>query len=550
MNQPTQCSDAEPAEAGADVRPYDFFIDLSGASLDRIAVEEYIDGLTNDVGLAGTARQSTLVLPSDCAPPVHAARELHIAPRRPATAGLAFAVARAAALRRHLVVLFGALTPGGEVLSSLIEVFDRDPLFGTAQPRFIEEGTDLVWPLPGSKDRKAHDRQSFVGVLQSLPFGIITPELLAACLVIRWNVLAPKATVDEAYASSAGALLHMLCQARRLGFRNLVVNRAVVTSSLAYSALYPVPAFEDLDRLRARYPDATRAETEIAGLAQRRVETLLTVAHRPTNDRLSLLLDCRGLLPRHNGTARAALGLLDGLAAIDDAPQIDILVSPRTAAFHGLDERYPGCRRLERPAGAYAAALLTSQPLTLGTVVELHRHALVVAFNMLDTILWDTLYSAPEDLGRVWRFIARHADGLLYISEFTRERFKNRFPVSPDVRESVAHLSFLPEEQTDASARAIAVSDHILLVGNDHDHKDVNRTLELLADGFPFNRIVAVGTDKAPTSNVGSDPERQYRASGTPRADSKREGDRLSFLLRRLRTAGSRGARLWPPCAR
>ena len=343
-------------------------------------------------------------------------------------------------------------------------------------------------------------------MLSYLPFGVITPELLAACLVVRWNVLAAKDSVDQAYASNEGALLQILCQARRLGLRNFVVNRAVVASSLTYPALYPLPPSGDLNRLRARYPEGARVEKELAGLVQRRLEPLLTVAHPRIGYRSPVLLDCRGMLPRHNGTARAALGLLDGFAAISDAPRIDILVSPTTAAFHRLAERYPGFRQVDRPIGAYGAALLTSQPLTLGSVTELHRHALVVVFNMLDTILWDTLYSAPENLERVWRFIARHADGLLYISHFTQERFNNRFPVSSDVQESVTHLSLLQEEQTDPFARAIPVSDHILLIGNDHDHKDVNRTLELLVDGFPFNRIVAVGADKAPTSNVEAIP--------------------------------------------
>ena len=180
-----------------------------------------------------------------------------------------------------------------------------------------------------------------------------------------------------------------------------------------------------------------------------------------------------------------------------------ILVSRSAAEFHWLARRYPDFRQLyDRPTGAYAAAILMNQPWALGTVAELHRHALVVVFNMLDTIIWDTLYMAQEDLESVWRFIARHADGLLYISNFTRERFNARFPVRSDVQERVAHLSFIKEEQTVPAARTVPLSDHILVIGNDYDHKDVRRTLQLLVDGFPFNRIVAVGTDNAPAPNV------------------------------------------------
>jgi glycosyltransferase involved in cell wall biosynthesis len=380
-------------------------------------------------------------------------------------------------------------------------------LFGTTQPRFAESGTDRIWPLPSGMALKSKKPLSARSVLAYLPYGIITPEFLAACLVIRWEVLAGTNEVDHAYASTQGVLLELLSQARRRGLRNFVVNRAVVASSLAYSALYPVLPLGDLDRLRAAYPERSRVETEVSKLTQRRLEPLLTAAHPGIDDRPSVLLDCRGMVPLHNGTARATLGLLDGFAALDDGPRINILVSRSAAAFHSLSQRYPCFRQLyDRPTGAYAAAILMNQPWALGTVAELHRHSLVVMFNMLDTIIWDTLYMAKEEVESVWRFIAWHADGLLYISSFTRERFNARFAIRSDVQELVAHLSFVEEEQTVPAARTVPLSDHILVIGNDYDHKDVRRTLQILTDGFPFDRIVAVGTDQAPGPNVEAIP--------------------------------------------
>jgi glycosyltransferase involved in cell wall biosynthesis len=400
-------------------------------------------------------------------------------------------------------VLLGAVTPDNEVLSLLIEAFDRDPLFGTTQPRFAESGTDRIWPLPSGLDHKVAGPQSARAVLPYLSFGIITPELLAACLVVGWKVLGAIDTVDHTYASIEGGIVQLLCQARRRGLRNFVVNRAVVVSSLPYPALYPVPPCGDLDRLRAAYPERARVETEFAQLTQRRLEPLLTAVHPGMGRRPSVLLDCRGMVPLHNGTARCMLGLLDGFAALGGIQQIDILVSPPAAAFHRLTQRYPSFRQLhDQATDCYSAAVLMNQPWALGTVAELHRHALIVVFNMLDTISWDALYIAPENLETVWRFIARHADGLLYISHFTRERFNTRFPVRPDMQERVTHLSLIKEEQADPAARTAPVSDHILVIGNEYDHKDLRRTLQLLVDGFPFNRIVAVGAEKAPTPHV------------------------------------------------
>jgi glycosyltransferase involved in cell wall biosynthesis len=492
---------------GLDGTTYDVFVDLSETAFDCVALDTHIDRLARDAGLARFAGQMTLALPAGVVPPVSCSGLKLDAVASAAPAALARAVTRAAASRRHLVVLMGPLIPGNEVLALLIEAFDRDPLFGTTQPRFAHDETDRIWPLPGFGDRTSTRPLTTRAVLPLLSSGVITPELLAACVVVRWKVLAGIDSVDYAYAKTQGALLQLLCQTRRRGLRNFVVNRAVVPTSLAYSALYPVPPPGDLDRLRAAYPETARIETEIAQLTQRRLEPLLSAVHPRIDRRPSLLLDCRGLVPVHNGTARCTLGLLDGFAAAGDGQQIDILVSPPAAAFHRLKQRYPNLQQLHAtPTGEYAAAVLMNQPWRLSTVAELHQHALTVMFNMLDTIMWDILYLAPEVLESVWRFVARYADGLLYISHFTRERFNTRFPVRSDIRERVVHLSFRKEEHADPEARTMPVSDHILVIGNHYDHKDIGPTLELLVDGFPFNRIVAVGTEKARTPNVEAIP--------------------------------------------
>ena len=79
MKQPKLCSAGYPAEADVRVSPYDVFIDLSGTALDRIALDEYVDGVVRGAGLAGVAGQVTLVSPCDCSYPIaHAALEIHV----------------------------------------------------------------------------------------------------------------------------------------------------------------------------------------------------------------------------------------------------------------------------------------------------------------------------------------------------------------------------------------------------------------------------------------------------------------------------------------
>jgi glycosyltransferase involved in cell wall biosynthesis len=197
-----------------------------------------------------------------------------------------------------------------------------------------------------------------------------------------------------------------------------------------------------------------------------------------------------------------ALGFLDGFTKVDADWNIHVLSSSSAMEYHSLARRYPRFRHLAgAPHGTFAAAVMLSQPREIGHVVELHRHALVTAFLMLDAIAWD-IYPGRTGVEATWRFVARHADGLLYISHFTRERFNKRFPVAPNVAEAVTHLSMAQDDHADLSGAADPVSTQILIFGNGFDHKHVHPTAQLLADAFPFHRIMAIGIEDAPRPNV------------------------------------------------
>jgi glycosyltransferase involved in cell wall biosynthesis len=99
--------------------------------------------------------------------------------------------------------------------------------------------------------------------------------------------------------------------------------------------------------------------------------------------------------------------------------------------------------------------------------------------------------------------MADHADGLIFISRYTRDRFRRRFVVRDRMREMVAYLSFDPTEYLRADTRVAATRDGaIFVVGNDYDHKDVVPTVELLAAAFPYESFVALGPPLTITPRV------------------------------------------------
>jgi glycosyltransferase involved in cell wall biosynthesis len=215
-----------------------------------------------------------------------------------------------------------------------------------------------------------------------------------------------------------------------------------------------------------------------------------------------MLLDCRGMAAQHNGTSHSILGFLDGFRALHSHWVIDVLVSCAVASFFGLEQRYPELDIVyEQPDDRYAVAILLNQPFGIARVSELHRHALIVLFNMLDTISWDIMYVCDEALDAVWRFVARYADGLFYISEYSRQRFRTRFAPHKSVAECVSYLSVAQEDQVDRSVKPDG-GKHILVFGNDYDHKDMKRTIQLLSDAFPYSQIIAIGIEHNGSRNI------------------------------------------------
>lgn len=406
------------------------------------------------------------------------------------------ASARVAASGGHLLVLLGAVLPDRAAVRALVAALALDPLVGFAQPRFAAASGD-VWPLPGSPDPLALLPRR---VLPLLPDHYLTTERLAACLVARREAVASFAADPDGATDLPAALRSELSLARRRGFRTLVVNRVTVAAA-GIASPYPhlgPPARADAE---PPHPDVRRAHDLFTRAAHQRFEAVVVHARRPRpGAALPVLLDCRGVSPRHNGTSDAILGFLDGIGELAPAWDIDALFRGEAVELHRPASRCPGLRVLTAlPDRTYAAAVRLDQPWHLSTVAELHRRACAVTFNILDTIAWDVASAEAHEAERAWRFVAERADGLLFNSAFTQGRFHFRFPVAPDVLQTVTHHA--TGASTAAAGRA-PEGKHLLVFGNDLEHKAVAATVAILRRGFPYERIVALGPTLAGGPNL------------------------------------------------
>jgi glycosyltransferase involved in cell wall biosynthesis len=409
------------------------------------------------------------------------------------------AMQRTGRVGRHIMFLFGGAVPGNEAVSVLIGVLEGDPMFGFALPRIASAEGQGVAKVSNDLGDPAID---FVPrrVLGELPEFYIVPECLGPCMVVRNTLLANLAPLETSLTTLQGAVLEYLCRARRIGYRGVIVNRAVVSGGPPELQPRFMPDPVDVWKILRVHHDLSRSRNEMNRQALHSLESFLSRAAASSGSlKNTILIDGRGMGDCFNGTSHCILGLADGLSKFRHSWNVTLVVTPEAAVFHNLSKRYPDWSINHDISSCRAtAAIRMSQPWHISTMIELHRQALFNFYLVLDTIAWDTIADAPESLDATWRFLSKHADGLLYISRFSGERFETRFPLAPSVREHIMYLSFHPGDYVNAVAqRAHNEEAYILVIGNKYDHKNLAATVDTLAGCFPFQTIKAVGLERS-----------------------------------------------------
>jgi glycosyltransferase involved in cell wall biosynthesis len=419
------------------------------------------------------------------------------------------AIAGAADAGRPLLVLLGDVQPSIEAVGILSELLEWDSMAGFAVPRLTGTRTSAIARLDPGGDPAIDELPR--RLLAEMPDIYLVADAPARCLLIKPAVLADFGELDRRFETLAGALWHLMTRARRCGFRTVVSNRAIVTAPCRTRPCAPTAisarSLTRTDRalLREAFPDVERTGREFGTTAVSASETRLARAlYSCYGTRPSLLLDARNIVAAVNGTTMGALGIAGGIHAQKSQWDVMLLAPAEAAKFHHLDDLFPGWQiATTLPSRQFTAALRLSQPWHIQEMVDLHTAASFNAYFFLDSIAWDVSYLAPRNLDGTWRFMADHADALLFNSAYTRDQFRRRFPRGASVPSLVAYHSFDPADYVRPDVRMASDPDRfVFIVGNRYDHKDVEPTLELLSTAFPYESIVALGAERAPTPRV------------------------------------------------
>jgi glycosyltransferase involved in cell wall biosynthesis len=370
-----------------------------------------------------------------------------------------------------------------DTIERMLEVAASDPIIAFVSPRLNDPASHAL-PLASASSDPREVHRLAQRIAPRLPEATYVPNVIASCFYARHEVMCDLDGFESDGDVSEHAINELVIRANRRGYRAVIANRAYAHSTNARTETPPDALGAALDRHLT-----SPAERALALLCQ-----------CETDAPLALAFDFSSIGTLKNGTSEYSVALVSAFAKLFADPyRINVLCEQATWDFHDL-AAIPGLRRVSPDANQlYAAIVRTNQPFTVESLTLAPLRGAVTLTVMHDAIAYDCLHVAPADLHELWSFVMQFSDGVIYVSQFSRQQFARRFATSPDV----AHIVCMPS--TDAAEYATARpdgSDYLLIVGNDFEHKALQHTVDLIRAHFPALKLAVFGSPSADQNDV------------------------------------------------
>ena len=401
------------------------------------------------------------------------------------------------ALPHDFLISFGAYLPPLETVQELRAIAHTDEHASAVAPRIAIGPAGELMAL--GKHASNMGRVIAAKYVASLAQTYHFPEILCPCALLSARMIG-NVDIPDGFEHFPDLILAYLRAGRRRGLLVRIENSLVISGQGQFDS---EALQHDTDRIRQWSEDldvvARRIAFHPATADEYRFQALTQSSPAVQG---SLLLDCTNTPPTHSGSAEYSLGVLSGLAGIENRSwDFAVMVGSEARQFFSMDARFPAIRFVSEADDAfYDCAIRLGQAWSISTLSDLNSRARSIAVTILDTIGPDVIYAVPEEAEEAFQFAAEHADGLIYISEFSRAQFRRRFATRPNLVERVVHLSLEPAEY--ASDAASKDPEWILIVGNAYDHKDLERTTRIVSAAFPYEKIKVIGRGDLGRGNV------------------------------------------------
>lgn len=393
-------------------------------------------------------------------------------------------------------------------LSELVAVANLDDQFAFVCPR-SNNASICTFPKPpharsGRSITSASTHAVWNELKDLLPRYSYAPTGVGFYLLIKSVIIKNFDGLDERFGAGYEEENDLVCRAGKVGYRAIIANHAFAYHAGSASFSLTDIALDghrsaNLKMVNELHPEFIPNVTAFESSAEFRSEALLKGMLRDSNGAVDIAFVLYSMGSHHNGTNEFVVNVLKRFVGVAGRRyNITFLCDLSVAKFHGLDE-LPGVQIRSTFDHVYAVAVSFGQPYDLHMINVMETLAPIVVYSMLDVISLDcATLRHSQNISELWEYVAETSNGLVFISEFSKNTFERRFP-------GHTARSFTRLLSTQTACYASRYEDvrrgerHVFVAGNHFSHKDSSRTGKRLASSFPsLSFLIFGGSDVYP----------------------------------------------------
>lgn len=399
-----------------------------------------------------------------------------------------------------------------DTLAEMVGVALLDEQIGFVSPR-SNNASICTFPqtphaLAGTTIDPASCHSVWASVSHHLPRYTFVPTAVGFYMLIKRVILDDFRGLDEIFDVGYEEENDLALRANKVGFRSVMANHAFAYHAGSASFLLrdidlAAHRSGNLNKMMERHPEFLPLVMQYQASAKYRAEQMLRNLVRDDAGRLNVVVNLLSMGPTFNGTNELIINVLRFLNEWEtDRFNITLLARRNVASFHGF-ELFERLACTEELNSKYAIAISFGQPYDLNAINIMEMLAPINVYGMLDVISWDCGYlRIDQKIDPLWDYVARSANGLMYISEFSRKTFERSFAVSTGSQPYARLLPTKVAAYAERYANARTGARHVFVAGNHYKHKDSLRTAVQLAEALPSLQFVVLGDGSAQRANI------------------------------------------------
>jgi glycosyltransferase involved in cell wall biosynthesis len=352
--------------------------------------------------------------------------------------------------------------------------------------------------------QEIEDKESLIETARKyLPEYTLTVQANPCCALIKSTVINTLGFLDASYKGLDFALMDYYCRINKYGFSSVISHHSLYTHREGARHDTALEADRELFASRYEYWEERKQRHALHG--NHACINFLTLLDQKYYPKKRILFDCIIMPAMHCGTSEYQIAVFDAFYRLfKDRYDIFLFTNHEADEFHGLSEKYENVVFPETISGTFHLGYTPNQLMFYGPQVTMSKHCLKIVQTMFDIMVVRIDEHVLIDVNSDVELGIRSSDGIIFISEYTKNDFMACFANESGIKEKLLKVIY-PATGLGISEKNdydLPFEEYFLVVGNTYKHKAIEEAIEAVSGTKHCFIIVGSGDNEHIHPNV------------------------------------------------